>query len=105
MQLVLARALDARIANNTETLPDRLAHAGPQSFQIPDIGVLGFSGPGLSLDALALLHEYYRVDTERVWAFVADQVPQLIEQLTPLVPSPPEKCTRAAAPVPPVTRT
>ena len=49
VQLVLARALDPRIPYNMETLPDRLAHPRPQSFQIPDMRVLGLLRPRIEL--------------------------------------------------------
>jgi hypothetical protein len=53
VQLVLARALDARIANKMETFPDRLARTGPQSLEIPDMEVLGCVRPRLELRCVA----------------------------------------------------
>ena len=41
VKLVLARALDAGVANKMEAFPDRLAHTGLQSLRISDMGVVG----------------------------------------------------------------
>ncbi len=38
-----------------------------------------------------MIHEYGEVDHERIWQLVIGHIPRLVEQLTPLVPSPPEE--------------
>lgn len=37
-----------------------------------------------------LIHEYNEIDHERIWRLAAEQIPRLVEQLTPLIPPPPE---------------
>ena len=37
-----------------------------------------------------LIHEYGEVDHERLWRLVVEHIPRLVEQLTPLIPPPPE---------------
>lgn len=37
-----------------------------------------------------MIHEYGDVDHERIWRLVVEHIPRLVEQLTPLVPPPPE---------------
>jgi uncharacterized protein with HEPN domain len=41
-----------------------------------------------------LIHEYGEVDDERIWNLVAHQIPKLIEQLSPLIPNPPDDIRR-----------
>ncbi len=37
-----------------------------------------------------LIHEYDEIDDERIWRLAVEAVPRLVEQLTPLIPPPPE---------------
>lgn len=37
-----------------------------------------------------MIHEYGDVDHERIWRLVLEHIPRLVEQLTSLVPPPPE---------------
>lgn len=38
-----------------------------------------------------LVHEYFRIDLERVWQTVQEDIPVLVELIEPLIPPPDEK--------------
>jgi len=38
-----------------------------------------------------LVHEYFRIDLERVWQTIQEDIPALVKLIEPLIPPPPER--------------